>query len=46
MQLLSVAAVLHAFHHQIFRGDKGQILPHSLLHDFLVDVQAVGHILS
>ena len=45
MQLLTVAAVLDALHHQIFRGNEGQILPHGLLYDLFVHVQAVGDVL-
>ena len=45
MDLLPVAAPLDRFHHQIFRSDKGQVLPDGLFHDFFIDVQAVGNIL-
>ena len=45
MELLTVAAMLDAFHHQVFRGNEGQVLPHSLLYDFFVHMQTVGDVL-
>ena len=46
MQFLAVAAPLHRLHHDVFRGQEGQIFPDGPVHDLLVDVQPVGHVLA
>ena len=46
MQLLPVAAPLDTFHHQIFRGNEGKILPNGFLHDLFIDMEPIGHILA
>ena len=46
VQLLAVAAPLHRLHHDVFRGQEGQIFPDGPVHDLLVDVQPVGHVLA
>ena len=38
MQFLAVAAPLHRLHHDVFRGQEGQIFPDGPVHDLLVDV--------
>ena len=45
MQLLAVAAALDGSHHQVFRCDKRQIVPHELFHDLLIHVQPLRDVL-
>ena len=44
VQRLAVTAPLHGLHHEVFSGDKGEVLPHGAVHDLFVDVQAVGDV--
>ena len=46
MELLPVSPPLYRLHHQIFRGDEGQVLLYRFLNHSFIDMEPVCYILG
>ena len=43
---LPANTALDGLHHQVLRGDEGQVFPAGPVHDLLVDMESVGDVLG